>query len=387
MKNIICFFTLFIGLHVWAQDYPTSTNIADCDGAASLPKNGPITIAFTASPGVFYDVAKYNTKFPEQNSLWLEFTAQLTGFLYLEFYGAPEEVELLFFKSEKEQICDLLAKGELKESFSTVFANENMHFEASNTAHDFLHLNKGESVWVYINNSDKKSLRNFQGKVAFQPSDKEEVEKSRTNIVDLRANVTAPTFDLSFLSSADNSPIIAEVVIKNSKNYDAFYNASSILIGLERTLKFDLKVDAEGFFPKDTSFRITELQNTAVAIQLDPVLVGAQMKLEGITFFPESDNLTPDAKSKLKRTRDFLAINAGLKIEVQGHVNQAGKNTFRAKRLSRKRAKSVRDYLISSGIEKSRVRFKGYGNEFMIYPEANTPEEKQANRRVEIKIL
>jgi outer membrane protein OmpA-like peptidoglycan-associated protein len=387
MKIIICLFTLIISTLAFAQEYPNSTNIADCDGAASLPKNGQITIAFTGSPGIFYDVSKYQTKFPEQNSLWLVFTAQLTGFLSLEFFKAPEEVELVFFKSEKDQICDLLGKGELKKSFSTVFANEHIRFEATNKAHDFLHFNKGESLWIYINNSDKRSLRNFQGKVAFQPSDKEEVEKSRTNIVDLRSDVTSPTFDLSFLSSADNSPIIAEVVIKNSKNYDAFYNASSILIGLERTLKFDLKVDAEGFFPKDTSIRITDLQNSTIAIRLDPVIVGSQMKLEGITFFPESDNLTPEAKNKLKRTRDFLAINADLKIEVQGHVNQAGKNNFRAKKLSRKRAKSVRDYLVSSGIEKSRVRYKGYGNEFMIYPEANTPEEKQANRRVEIKIL
>jgi outer membrane protein OmpA-like peptidoglycan-associated protein len=386
MKLFFFSFLLLTSLS-FTQEYPFSSSIADCDGAAKIPQKGDVNISFTASPGVFLDLAEYQTKFKEANAIWLHFTAELSGFLNLKFSTINEDVEIIFFKSDKEKVCDIIGKGDLAPSYQTMLKNNDLNFSKENENFNFLELERGESVWIYLNNFNRKSTKNIQGKVLFDPFDQSEIESSQKNIVDLTSNSSSPKFNLSFKSKIDKKPIIAEVVIKNSKSFDALYNASELIISLERTLKFDVKVDAIGYFPKDTSFRITEMKDLESIIYLDPVMTGSQMKLEGIEFFPESENLTPDAKGKLKRIRDFLALNANLCIEVQGHVNQPGKNTFRAKKLSKKRAKAVRNYLISSGIDKSRVKFKGYGNEFMIYPEATTPEEKQANRRVEIKIL
>lgn len=388
MKHL--FFALFYILQItiaFSQDYPSSNSIADCDGAVVLPQKGDINIAFSANPGVFLDLDKYDLAFEEVNSIWLNFTAELSGFLNLNFIATQEQTELLFFKSDKEKICDLVGLGDINIEYKTILENKNLIFSKGNEEHHFLQLKKGESVWVYLNNKNKKSIQNLKGKVHFEVLDKEELENSKSNNVDLRKDITLPTFTLSFKSSIDRSPVISEIIIKNSKNYDALYNASSLMFNLERTLKFDLKVDAIGYFPKDTNFRITELEDLEITLLLDPVLSGSRMTLEGIEFFPESEELTPDGKTKLKRIRDFLALNSNLNIEVQGHVNQAGKNTCSAKRLSKKRAKAVSNYLISSGIDQSRVTPKGYGNKYMIYPEATSPEEKQANRRVEIKIL
>ena len=56
------------------------------------------------------------------------------------------------------------------------------------------------------------------------------------------------------------------------------------------------------------------------------------------------------------------------------------------KRLSRSRALSVRNYLVSQGISGDRVDFEGYGFDRPIAPN-ETEEGRAANRRVEIEVL
>jgi outer membrane protein OmpA-like peptidoglycan-associated protein len=87
------------------------------------------------------------------------------------------------------------------------------------------------------------------------------------------------------------------------------------------------------------------------------------------------------------RLRDFMLFNPSVNLEIKGHVHKIGKNYILNRRLSRRRANSIRKYLIQNGIDKKRLRAKGYGNTMMRYPEPNTPEEIQANRRVEVKII
>jgi outer membrane protein OmpA-like peptidoglycan-associated protein len=69
-------------------------------------------------------------------------------------------------------------------------------------------------------------------------------------------------------------------------------------------------------------------------------------------------------------------------------VHDVGEDvSFIGKKLSQSRAKTVYKYLVSSGIDKNRLTYQGYGNEFMKYPEPKNLQEEQANRRVEIMVL
>jgi outer membrane protein OmpA-like peptidoglycan-associated protein len=54
--------------------------------------------------------------------------------------------------------------------------------------------------------------------------------------------------------------------------------------------------------------------------------------------------------------------------------------------LSQNRAKSVYDYLIKKGIDKTRLTYKGYGDTKPI-ADNKTEEGKQQNRRTEITIV
>ena len=72
-------------------------------------------------------------------------------------------------------------------------------------------------------------------------------------------------------------------------------------------------------------------------------------------------------------------------VEVQGHTDSTG-GAARNRELSQGRAESVREYLIGKGIEKNRLVAKGYGPDKPIQSN-DTPEGREANRRVEFLIL
>ncbi len=75
----------------------------------------------------------------------------------------------------------------------------------------------------------------------------------------------------------------------------------------------------------------------------------------------------------------------GFKIEISGHTDNVGTEEYNLK-LSENRAKSVANYLISKGIDKSTLVVNGYG--FSKPKTDNNSEENRAlNRRVELKFI
>jgi outer membrane protein OmpA-like peptidoglycan-associated protein len=85
--------------------------------------------------------------------------------------------------------------------------------------------------------------------------------------------------------------------------------------------------------------------------------------------------------------KDFLLLNAEIKIEIQGHINNEGESDRSSKRLSKKRAKKIRNFFTACGVNRNRLTVKAFSNQFPIYPNPKNEKESQANRRVEIKIL
>ena len=73
-----------------------------------------------------------------------------------------------------------------------------------------------------------------------------------------------------------------------------------------------------------------------------------------------------------------------MKIELSGHTDNKGKDKYNEK-LSQERAKAVYDYLISRGIDKKRLEYRGYGAQHPI-ADNKTDEGRAKNRRVEFTI-
>lgn len=111
---------------------------------------------------------------------------------------------------------------------------------------------------------------------------------------------------------------------------------------------------------------------------------GSLFRLDSVFFDTDKSKLRPESKEALDRLLDLLQKFPGLSIEVQGHTDSDAEEDYNME-LSVSRAFSVRQYLLTNGIEEERVAAKGYGELFPIAPNT-TPEGKQLNRRVMVLI-
>ena len=104
-----------------------------------------------------------------------------------------------------------------------------------------------------------------------------------------------------------------------------------------------------------------------------------------INFERRSSKITEDSSIVVKEIAKILQENPDFKIEIAGHTDSRGSDSLN-KQISQDRASSVREVLISLGIDKNRVTAVGYGEEF---PIAQDDENglSEINRRVEFNIL
>ena len=108
-----------------------------------------------------------------------------------------------------------------------------------------------------------------------------------------------------------------------------------------------------------------------------------KVRLEGVNFELESDRLTHESHDILNRVAKALEDRPDLRVEVAGHTDNTGTPDYN-RDLSQKRADAVRNYLISKGINGSRLTAKGYGETEPEVPN-DTLEGRMQNRRVELK--
>ncbi len=105
--------------------------------------------------------------------------------------------------------------------------------------------------------------------------------------------------------------------------------------------------------------------------------------LEGLLFAFDKWDIRPQYYPNLDEVVVILKKNPSLKAEIQGHTDNKGTAVYNEK-LSRKRAESVKAYLVNRGIASERLSTSGYGFTKPVAP--NTSNEGRAlNRRVELK--
>ncbi|WP_304235057.1 OmpA family protein [Jiulongibacter sediminis] len=128
----------------------------------------------------------------------------------------------------------------------------------------------------------------------------------------------------------------------------------------------------------DTTFSTT--------VRLEKVFIGKTFVLENIYYDLDKADIRPDAAVELDKLVQILLDNPKLKIELGSHTDVRGTDMYNL-RLSQRRAESAIEYIISRGIERSRLVAQGYGERELIIDNAKTEEEHQVNRRTEFKVL
>ncbi len=127
--------------------------------------------------------------------------------------------------------------------------------------------------------------------------------------------------------------------------------------------------------------------NTAAGIKVDTkgCEIPEMVILHGVNFASGSDRLLPESLAILDEVAATLRKYPNMVVEVAGYTDNTGSRAFN-ERLSYRRAKAVRSYLITKGVIAENLIAKGYGPANPVASNS-TPQGRAENRRVELHIL
>ncbi|MDH5412292.1 MAG: peptidoglycan-associated lipoprotein Pal, partial [Alphaproteobacteria bacterium] len=81
-----------------------------------------------------------------------------------------------------------------------------------------------------------------------------------------------------------------------------------------------------------------------------------------IFFDFDKSNLRPDAIDQLNRQADWLKMNGGITVAIEGHCDERGTREYNLA-LGDRRASSASQYLRSMGVDGGRIETISYGKE------------------------
>lgn len=101
---------------------------------------------------------------------------------------------------------------------------------------------------------------------------------------------------------------------------------------------------------------------------------------ENVHFAFNSFELSDQARQALNNKADYLRMNPGITVTVEGHCDERGTNGFNAA-LGERRAESAKIYLVGLGISGNRLHTVSYGEERPVasgHNEASWAENRRA---------
>ncbi len=189
-------------------------------------------------------------------------------------------------------------------------------------------------------------------------------------------------------------PVFAKIEIIDLEKHKmiAVFKSNSAtghyLVSLPAGKNYALEIEADGYIFHSENFNLPKTDGyheEKLDVYLDKIEIGKKMVLKNIFFDYDKSTLRPESKDELEILKKFMLENPTIRIEISGHTDNRGSDEYN-KKLSEDRAHVVVDDLVAHGIAKTRLEYKGYGEEQPIAPN-DTEANMQLNRRTELKII
>lgn len=262
---------------------------------------------------------------------------------------------------------------------------------------------------------------NSQGVAFFKniKPDNYEIKGSLYNI-DLISNkadkdefVRNSTIKKEISTDAEMFFVKGQVTICNSKN--PLRDVTVVVKNNETEIYQEIKTDADGKFhfkadknstytiygKKGNYFSQTEMvtskkvdrTNTLflnLQVCMEETTCGKQINLKNIHYDLDKYFIREDAKAELNKLVQFMKDNPKISVELSSHTDSRASDDYN-KTLSQNRANAAVDYLVSRGINKSRLKAVGYGETKLLNKCSNgidcAESQHQLNRRTEMKVI
>ena len=112
-------------------------------------------------------------------------------------------------------------------------------------------------------------------------------------------------------------------------------------------------------------------------------------EIKEIKFDYNKANIRPDAAVELTKIVEVMREYPKMKIDIRSHTDSRGADSYNLK-LSDRRAKATLEWIVKQGIDRKRLKAKGYGETRLVNGCSNgvpcSEEEHQENRRSEFII-
>jgi outer membrane protein OmpA-like peptidoglycan-associated protein len=182
------------------------------------------------------------------------------------------------------------------------------------------------------------------------------------------------------LTDTEGNPIKTKLT-DNEGNADFLIECSKNVVAEGRMDEYENnKVNVAG----------TTDEEVKVAIRLNPIekiITPRELVLNPIYFDFDKWNIRSDAAFELDKVVEAMKKYEDLKINIVSHTDRRGSDKYNMS-LSEKRAKSTLEYIVSKGIDASRLSSEGKGEtEPAVKCTRCSKEQHQLNRRSEFLII
>ena len=199
-----------------------------------------------------------------------------------------------------------------------------------------------------------------------------------------------PVIDKQPLDAADLSLSTTDESLSLQTKANGF-----ILQEIANEGQWSVSAAKSGYFSNRLSFAVpapgTLRADTTINVELplEKLVYDKEIVLNDIFYDYNKWDIRDDAKPPLDRLVAMMELNPSLRMELASHTDCRGEEDYNLT-LSTKRAASAKDYLISKGIEASRLSSRGYGESVLVERcrcQNCTEDQHQKNRRTTFKIL
>lgn len=129
-----------------------------------------------------------------------------------------------------------------------------------------------------------------------------------------------------------------------------------------------------------------EMEEEMEGVTIQRVEEGIAVSFDsGLLFGFDSATLRPEAQENLQKLATIINRDDDTILMIVGHTDSRGDENYNLG-LSERRAQSAANYMISRGLDRSRVQIEGRG-EYEPLAENSTETGMQKNRRVEVAIF
>ena len=197
------------------------------------------------------------------------------------------------------------------------------------------------------------------------------------------------------LDSEKATPLMAQIVLvdnKTNKVISRVYSNSTsgdFKIIIPHGGNYGINTSVNGYLFNSLNFEVptySDYQEIETAIFMQKAEVGSKAILRNIFFGVGKADLKDESIGELERVLNLMERNPAIKLQINGHTDNSGDDATN-KALSLKRANSVLGFLVIRGIDASRLRSVGFGEEKPIVSNDDEAGGREVNRRTEIEVF